>query len=70
MVLMLPWQYLKIDNRKIMTKKQRKWNVKANKSDESLVLELKKALNISEVLSTLIVNRGYTTSKEAKAFIS
>lgn len=53
-----------------MKKDRKKWNIKGNFVDASFSKELSSALGISDVLSTLIINRGYTSIDDARAFIS
>lgn len=53
-----------------MKKDRKKWNIKGNFVDASFSNELSSALGISDVLSTLIINRGYTSIDDARAFIS
>lgn len=53
-----------------MKKDRKKWNIKGNLVDASFSKELSSALGISDVLSTLIINRGYTSIDDARAFIS
>ena len=52
-----------------MKKDRKKWNIKGNFVDASFLKELSSALGISDVLSTLIINRGYTSIDDARAFI-
>ncbi|MBE6624264.1 MAG: single-stranded-DNA-specific exonuclease RecJ [Ruminococcaceae bacterium] len=53
-----------------LKKDRKKWNIKGNLVDASFSKELSSALGISDVLSTLIINRGYTSIDDARAFIS
>ncbi len=53
-----------------MKKDRKKWNIKGNFVDASFSKELSSALGISDVLSTLIINRGYTSIDDARAFVS
>ncbi len=53
-----------------MKRERKKWNIKGVSADKALSGELSRALGISEVLSVLIMNRGYMTPQEAGAFIS
>jgi single-stranded-DNA-specific exonuclease len=53
-----------------LKKDRKKWNIKGDSVDSSLMQELSVALGISDVLSALIINRGYTTVEDASAFIS
>lgn len=54
----------------MLKKERKKWNVKASTVEKSLVDELTATLGISNILSTLIINRGYNTPKDAHSFIS
>ena len=53
-----------------MTKKQnKKWNIRSHALDMSLVERFSSELGISKPVSAIILNRGYTTMEEARAFI-
>ncbi|MBQ3041000.1 MAG: single-stranded-DNA-specific exonuclease RecJ [Clostridia bacterium] len=53
-----------------MLKKERKrWNIKATNLDNSIVNQLVDALGTSDVLATLMINRGYSSIDSAKSFL-
>ncbi len=54
----------------MISKEKKTWNIKSSTMEKRLVEEIATSLNISEVLSTLILNRGYTSAKDAYNFIS
>lgn len=47
----------------------KKWNIKCTSADSSLITDISVKLNVSKVLASLIVNRGYTTVESAEAYI-
>lgn len=50
--------------------KKKKWRITASLEKKSCIENICDDLKISKVLATLLVNRGYTSSSEAKAFLS
>lgn len=54
----------------MISKEKKKWNIKDSTIDKTLVAEIATALDISDVLSTLIINRGYDSVEAAYAFVS
>ncbi|MBO5374458.1 MAG: single-stranded-DNA-specific exonuclease RecJ [Clostridia bacterium] len=54
----------------MISKEKRRWNIKASTIEKTLVQKIASSLDISELLSTLIVNRGYCSVDEAYSFIS
>ena len=54
----------------MISREKKIWNIKARAIDQGLVEEIASSLNISEVLSTLIINRGYSSKEDAYAFVS
>lgn len=54
----------------MISKEKKVWNIKASTIKSELACQMSSSLGISEVLSTLILNRGYSTAEEAQAFIS
>ena len=54
----------------MITKERKQWNFKTRDEHKSLALDFAKALKISDILSKLIINRGYESLEEAKSFLS
>ena len=54
----------------MLKRERKKWNIKASTTDKTLVNSLADALEISDVLSTLILNRGYSSVEEARSFLT
>ena len=54
----------------MISKEKGRWNIKASTIEKTLVQKIASSLDISELLSTLIVNRGYCSVDEAYSFIS
>ncbi len=54
----------------MISREKKRWEIKASTIEKTLVQEIASSLNINEVLSTLIVSRGYTTPQAARDFIS
>lgn len=53
-----------------MNKKQNKrWNVKCGSLENSLVEEISLSLGVTPALASILINRGYKSEDEAKAFI-
>lgn len=49
--------------------KKKKWLIKQRPEDKDLIFELSNSLGVSEALSTLLINRGYTDEKSAFSFL-
>ena len=54
----------------MISRQKKVWNIKSSLSCNGLVSEIASSLKVSEVLATLIVNRGYNTLNDALSFIS
>ncbi len=54
----------------MLTKERKNWNVKSSNVDKNIVKEIELNLGISEILSTLVSNRGYNSAEAAQAFIT
>ncbi len=48
----------------------RKWHIKRQIEDNDIILDLSEALGCSEILASLLVNRGYKDKDSAKLFIT
>ena len=49
--------------------KNKKWYIKSSVFDDGIITDISIALNISKSLASIIVNRGYKTVEEARAYI-
>ncbi|MBQ7760665.1 MAG: single-stranded-DNA-specific exonuclease RecJ [Clostridia bacterium] len=48
----------------------KKWSIKLNPDEASIVEKISNELGVSEILASLIVNRGYKTPQDARDFIT
>ena len=49
--------------------KKKKWLIKRKPENNELIVDLAESVGVSEALSTLLVNRGFTDEESAVSFI-